>query len=114
MVFTAASAWRGLSGAITTLIVARVVQGLGAALMTPQTMAVITRIFPPDRRGGAMGLWGAVAGVATLVGPIPGVVLSAVGMLLLVFGIQEGASYDWDTIAGPSSVWSLMSRVSSR
>jgi EmrB/QacA subfamily drug resistance transporter len=153
VVFTAASAWCGLSGAITTLIVARVVQGLGAALMTPQTMAVITRIFPPDRRGAAMGLWGAVAGVATLVGPIlggilvdglgwewiffinvpigivafvlawrlvptlathphrfdiPGVVLSAVGMLLLVFGIQEGASYDWGTIAGPISVWSLI------
>ena len=51
------------------------VQGLGAALMTPQTMAVITRIFPPDRRGAAMGLWGAMAGVATLVGPILGGVL---------------------------------------
>ena len=57
------------------LIVARAVQGLGAALMTPQTMAVITRTFPPDRRGAAMGLWGAIAGVATLVGPILGGVL---------------------------------------
>ena len=70
VVFTAASLWCGLSGTITMLIVARVFQGLGASLMTPQTMAVITRMFPPDRRGTAMGLWGAVAGVATLVGPI--------------------------------------------
>jgi MFS family permease len=57
------------------LIVARVVQGFGAALMTPQTMAVITRIFPSTERGRAMALWGATAGVATLVGPILGGVL---------------------------------------
>ena len=53
-------------------MVARVVQGLGAALMTPQTMAVITRTFPLDQRGQAMSLWGATAGVATLVGPLVG------------------------------------------
>src|SRR5881409_1992163 len=75
VIFTAASAWCGFSGEIGWLIAARVVQGLGAALMTPQTMAVITRIFPPDRRGAAMGLWGATAGVAILVGPILGGVL---------------------------------------
>ena len=72
VVFTLASLWCGLSGDIQTLIMARVLQGLGAAMMTPQTMAVITRIFPPDRRGAAMGIWGATAGVATLVGPDPG------------------------------------------
>ncbi len=153
VVFTLASAWCGLSGDIGLLILARVFQGLGAAMMTPQTMAVITRIFPPDRRGQAMGLWGATAGVATLVGPvlggvlvdslgwewiffinvpigvvafvmayrlvprlethahrfdIPGVVLSAVGMFLLVFGLQEGESYDWGPIVGPVSVWGLI------
>ena len=141
-VFTLASLWCALSGNIHMLVAARAVQGIGAALMTPQTMAVITRIFPPDRRGAAMGAWGAVAGVATLVGPIlggvlvdqlgwewiffvnvpfgvvafvlalrfvpelkthghrfdiPGVVLSALGMFLLVFGIQEGATFDWST-----------------
>ena len=57
------------------LIVARVFQGLGASMMTPQTMAVITRIFPANERGRAMSLWGATAGVATLVGPILGGVL---------------------------------------
>src|SRR6476469_2503411 len=75
VVFTMASLWWGLSGDVQTLIGARVVQGLGAALMTPQTMAVITRIFPPDRRGAAMGIWGATAGVAMVVGPILGGVL---------------------------------------
>ena len=53
-VFTLASLWCGLTNIIEMLIVARVFQGLGAALMTPQTMAVITRIFPPNERGRAM------------------------------------------------------------
>ncbi len=48
MVFTLASLWCGLTGSIEMLIVARVSQGLGASLMTPQTMAVITRIFPAE------------------------------------------------------------------
>lgn len=141
VVFTLASLWCGLSGDVEMLIVARVFQGLGAAIMTPQTMAVITRIFPPDKRGTAMGLWGSVAGVATLVGPILGgvlldnlgwqwiffvnipvgvigfllawrlvpslptnnhrfdmigVALSAIGLFCIVFGLQEGNSYDWD------------------
>jgi EmrB/QacA subfamily drug resistance transporter len=153
VVFTAASAWCGFADDITTLVVARVVQGLGAALMTPQTMAVITRIFPPNKRGAAMGLWGSVAGIATLVGPILGgvlvdnlgwewiffvnvpvgvialvlawrlvpdlethahsfdwlgVVLSAAGLFLVIFGIQEGDTYDWGTIVGPITVWSLI------
>ena len=74
-VFTLSSLWCGLTGSIEGLIVARVFQGIGASLMTPQTMAIITRIFPAERRGQAMSLWGATAGVATLVGPILGGVL---------------------------------------
>lgn len=74
-VFTAASLWCGLADSIGTLIAARVVQGVGAALLTPQTMTVITRTFPPHRRGVAMSVWGATAGVATLVGPLAGGVL---------------------------------------
>jgi len=74
-IFTLASLWCGLTGSIEMLIVARVIQGFGAALITPQTMAVITRTFPPAKRGSAMALWGATAGVATLVGPILGGVL---------------------------------------
>lgn len=158
VIFTLASAWCGFAGTIAgggiaMLITARVVQGLGAALMSPQTMSVITRIFPKEKRGTAMGLWGAAAGVATLVGPILGglligawgwewiffinlpvgvvaffaalryiprlpthphrfdilgVILSALGMFLLVFGIQEGGTYNWGTITGPISVWGLI------
>ncbi|WP_146826277.1 DHA2 family efflux MFS transporter permease subunit [Aeromicrobium flavum] len=74
-VFTLSSLWCGLTGSVEGLIIARVFQGLGASMMTPQTMAVITRTFPADSRGRAMALWGATAGVATLVGPVLGGVL---------------------------------------
>jgi EmrB/QacA subfamily drug resistance transporter len=74
-VFTAASLWCGLSGSLGMLIAARVVQGVGAALLTPQTLSTITRIFPADRRGVALSMWGATAGVATLTGPLAGGVL---------------------------------------
>ena len=74
-VFTVASLWCGLSNSIGMLITARVVQGVGAALLTPQTLSMITRIFPPDRRGVALSMWGATAGVATLLGPLAGGVL---------------------------------------
>ena len=75
VVFTAASLWCGMSGSICMLIAARVVQGIGAALLTPQTLSMITRIFPPDRRGVALSVWGATAGLATLLGPLAGGVL---------------------------------------
>lgn len=73
--FTASSLWCGLTDSVEWLIIARIFQGLGASMMTPQTMAVITRTFPADSRGRAMALWGATAGVATLVGPVLGGVL---------------------------------------
>ncbi|MFT4295212.1 MAG: DHA2 family efflux MFS transporter permease subunit [Micropruina sp.] len=152
-IFTLASLGCGLSSSLGMLVAMRAVQGLGAAMMTPQTMAVITRTFPPDRRGAAMGLWGSTAGVASLVGPLaggllvdafgwewiffvnlpvgvigfvlawvlvpklpthphrfdlPGVVLSAAALFLIVFGLQEGETYSWGTIWGPVSVWSMI------
>ncbi|WGL52263.1 DHA2 family efflux MFS transporter permease subunit [Nocardioides sp. BP30] len=75
-VFTLASLWCGLTSTIGMLIVARVVQGVGASLITPQTMAIITRIFPAAQRGKAMAVWGATAGVAMVVGPVLGGVLT--------------------------------------
>ena len=79
VVFTLASLGCGLTTTIELLIAARVVQGLGAALMTPQTMTVITRVFPPHQRGTAMAVWGATAGLAMLVGPMLGGLL--IGLL---------------------------------
>ncbi len=71
-VFTLSSLWCGLADSIESLVAARFVQGLGASLIAPQTLAIITRIFPAERRGVAMGWWGAVAGLATLTGPLLG------------------------------------------
>jgi EmrB/QacA subfamily drug resistance transporter len=71
-VFTIASALCGLAQDTNQLIAGRVIQGVGGAMLTPQTLAVISVMFPPARRGAAMGIWGAVAGVATIAGPTLG------------------------------------------
>lgn len=85
-VFTAASLACGLAGSLAVLVATRAVQGLGASLMTPQTMAVITRLFPPERRGVAMGLWGATAGVAMLIAPpLGGVLVDTLGWEWIFF-----------------------------
>ena len=70
--FTVASAACGLAGSPAWLIAFRAVQGVGAALLMPQTLAILTTVFPPERRGAAFGIWGAVAGVATIAGPTLG------------------------------------------
>jgi EmrB/QacA subfamily drug resistance transporter len=75
VVFTLASLACGLAPNPTLLIAFRAVQGLGAALLMPQTMAIIIGTFPADRRGTALGIWGAVAGLATVAGPTLGGVL---------------------------------------
>ncbi len=74
-IFTAASLACGLSATIGLLIAARAVQGLGAATMAPQTMAYVGHLFPADKRGAAMGVWGAVGAVAATAGPLLGGVL---------------------------------------
>src|SRR5215475_6121859 len=71
-VFTAASAACGFAPSPGWLIGFRAVQGLGAAMLMPQTLTIITNTFPPERRGAAFGIWGAVAGVATIAGPTLG------------------------------------------
>jgi EmrB/QacA subfamily drug resistance transporter len=71
-VFTAASAACGFAPNAGTLIAFRAVQGVGAAMLMPQTLAMITVIFPAERRGAAFGVWGAVAGAATIAGPTLG------------------------------------------
>ncbi|ATE54501.1 DHA2 family efflux MFS transporter permease subunit [Actinosynnema pretiosum] len=69
LVFTVASLLCALSQDAGQLIAARVLQGVGAALLVPQTMSIIITVFPAHRRGAALGVWGAVAGVATIAGP---------------------------------------------
>ena len=70
--FTIASALCGLAPGIDTLIAARVLQGIGGAMMTPQTLAIAQVIFPPKERGIAFALFGVTAGLATVSGPLIG------------------------------------------
>ncbi len=71
-VFTLASIACSLAQSPGQLIIARVVQGVGGAILTPQTLSILTNIFPADKRGAAFGIWGAVAGVASVTGPTLG------------------------------------------
>ncbi|HWV20685.1 MAG TPA: DHA2 family efflux MFS transporter permease subunit [Devosia sp.] len=86
--FTAASALCGMSSSIEMLIVARVIQGLAGAMMTPQVLAIATVTFPPHERGQAFSLFGLTAGLASVCGPILG------GLLIEahIFGL------DWEPI----------------
>lgn len=71
-VFTGASLLCGLAAGIGQLIAFRALQGLGAATMSPQSMAIVGKIFPKEVRGRAMSYWGLVSGGAILVGPVCG------------------------------------------
>src|SRR5207302_160236 len=110
VLFTAASALCGLSQDATQLIVARVVQGVGGALLAPQSLAILTSIFPRERMGAALGFWGAVLGVPA-VRPgrahrfdVVGVGLSGAALLAIVYALIEGQRYDWGTITGFLSI----------
>ena len=70
--FTIASTLCGLAPGINTLIAARVLQGIGGAMMTPQTLAIAQVIFPPRERGIAFALFGVTAGLAAVSGPLIG------------------------------------------
>ncbi len=71
-----------LAPSVEFLIAARALQGFGASIQMPQTMAVINRIFARERRGRALGVWGVVGSLATLAGPLLG------GFVVAAFGWQ--------------------------
>ena len=69
VLFTVASLACGLAPGIYWLIAFRAVQGLGGAAMMPSTLSIAAAVFPAAKRGAAMGVWGAVSGLATAIGP---------------------------------------------
>jgi EmrB/QacA subfamily drug resistance transporter len=82
-VFTAASAAAALASTVPALIGARAVQGIGAAIVFPLTLTLISEAFPPEKRGAAIGMWGGISGAAVALGPLVG------------GAIIQGISWQW-------------------
>ncbi len=71
-VFTAASAGCALAPGIGALIACRAIEGVGAAIIMPLGLTLLTSAFPAERRGAVIGIWGGVAGLAVASGPLIG------------------------------------------
>jgi MFS family permease len=76
MLFGVGAASGALANGLGVLVVTRVMQGAGAGLVSPAALAGAVSGFPPERRGAALGIWGASAGLANLIGPVLGGVLT--------------------------------------
>jgi MFS transporter, DHA2 family, methylenomycin A resistance protein len=83
--FAIGALFGALAGSFGQLLAARIIQGAGAGLVSPAALAGAVSGFPPERRGSALGIWGASAGMANLVGPLLG------GLLTVAFGWRA----DW-------------------
>src|SRR5271155_5712888 len=72
LVFAISSAWCGLASSIEFLIVARALQGVGAALLIPGSLALISSSFPAAERGRAIGTWSGFTAITATIGPVLG------------------------------------------
>ena len=81
--FTVASAACALAPDVGLLITARAVQGLGAAVITPLSLTILSAAFPPERRGAIIGIWGGISGLGVAAGPLIG------------GAVTQGLSWHW-------------------
>jgi EmrB/QacA subfamily drug resistance transporter len=72
ILFSLASAACALAPTVSLLVAARVIQGLGAAIVMPLSLTILTAAFPAERRGAIVGLWGGIGGIAVAAGPLVG------------------------------------------
>jgi MFS family permease len=86
--FMIASVLCGVSPTVGFLIAARLIQGVGSALMIPGSLAIISAFFGSESRGRSIGTWSAFTTIVTVVGPVLGGVLSNVGLWRGVFLIN--------------------------
>jgi EmrB/QacA subfamily drug resistance transporter len=95
--FTTASLLCALAPTLETLIAARVLQGVGAALIAPTSLAIVLDSFPPERRAAGVGIWGAAAAAAAATGPTLGGALVELNDWRLVFlvNLPLGAAIVW-------------------
>ncbi len=88
VIFATASAACGLAPSVIALITARVVQGIGGALMIPGSLAMLSTFFGPEQRGKAIGTWSAFSVLASAIGPVVGGLLARAGLWRWVFFIN--------------------------
>ncbi len=88
VIFTAASALAGLAPDTGTLIAARAIQGIGAAVVTPLTLTLLAETFAAERRGLALGVWSGISGTAVALGPLVGGAVIAALDWHWIFGIN--------------------------
>jgi EmrB/QacA subfamily drug resistance transporter len=82
-IFIAASAAAALAPSVEALVIARALQGVGGAIVTPLTLTILSHSVPAEKRGLALGAWGGIGGLAVAIGPLVG------------GAVVEGLSWQW-------------------